>query len=99
MSAGEREYYRLSSFGRDGVDRTEPAAGEHFDARKLRYRLKRVAREFGVSDTSKLGERGAELLEAMARTPRFRVVFAESVPGRANAEAIGAAVLAEIRGS
>lgn len=98
MSAGEAQYFRLMLVGRPGVDPMTAPAGEHFHARKLRSRLQRLARELGAHDVTKLGGAGAEILEAMARTPRFEVSVAKFVPGRAVAEAVGRLVLERIRG-
>lgn len=97
MSAGEKRYYRVTLVGHDGMDPRQRAAGEGFDARKLRFRLQRLAKELGVQDPAKLGERGAEILAAMGRTPRFQVVIAKHVVGQATADAVAAAVLERIR--
>lgn len=97
MSAGETRYYRLTLIGRNGVEAATAAAGEHFDARKLRFRLKRLAKELGVQDPAKLGERGNEIFEEMARTPRFEVVIAKHIPGQATAESVGESVMEQIR--
>ncbi|HYC71966.1 MAG TPA: hypothetical protein VEB66_12210 [Opitutaceae bacterium] len=97
MSSGESRYYRLTLVGRPGVDPRQPAVAEHFAARKLRHRLKRLAKELGAHDPTKLGERGAAILAEMERTPAFELVIAKHVAGQATAEAVGAAVLARIQ--
>jgi hypothetical protein len=97
MTAGSIEYFRLKLLGREGVDPAAAAPGEHFQARKQRYRMQRLARQPGVADPART-EEGARLLEAMSRTPRFAIEFAKHIPGRANAERIAAMVMAEIQG-
>lgn len=98
MSTGETRYYRLTLVGHEGLDLRAPAAGEGFDARKLRFQLRRAARGLGVQDPAKLGGRGKEILEAMSRTPRFTIVIAKHVVGQATAEAVASAVMARIAG-
>lgn len=97
MSTGESRYYRLTLVGHDGLDPRQPQANEGFDARKLRFQLKRVAKELGVQDPAKLGERGTEIFAAMARTPKFQLVIAKHLAGQATAEAVAATVLERIR--
>lgn len=97
MSTGETRYYRLTLVGHEGMDPRQTGTNEGFDARKLRFQLQRRAKELGVQDPAKLGERGKEILDAMQRTPRFQVVIAKHVVGQATAEAVAAAVLERIR--
>jgi hypothetical protein len=84
MAAGSTQYYRLMLIGAEGVELAKPRDGEPFRARKLRHQLK---------------QRGdaQDLLDELARTPRFEITFAKHVPNLATAERIGALVLGKIR--
>ena len=92
MSSGENQYFRLSLVGAAGVDpAAAPREGEPFRTRKLRHQL-------GRAEKGEAPRPRAEILADLARAPKFDVQFAKHVPGQARAEAIGALVLAAIRG-
>jgi len=97
MSSGNRQYHLLALVGSAGADPRPPHPAETFAARKLRYQLKRAGKELGVSEPEKMGGRGRELLEKMATTPRFEIIFAKHVPGGAVLEVVKAGVLADSR--
>jgi len=98
MSSGESQYFRLSLVGTEGVDPDMPSSpGEPFAARKLRYQIEQMKKQ-GASTPEQLKALGGELIAQMKAQAKFVVPFASHIPGQGRAEAIGAMVLAAIRG-
>jgi hypothetical protein len=98
MASGENQYFRLSLVGAEGVDPDVPAsAGEPFAARKLRYQLEQMKKK-GQLTPENMKEAGREIYAQMKAQAKFVVPFASHIPGQGKAEAIGALVLATIRG-
>ncbi len=91
MSSGESQYFRLKLVGAEGADAAIPGASESFLARKLRHQMEAQAKKTGRPPPP-------ELIEQLGRQPKFSVVFAKHIPGRARAEQIGELVMAAIRG-
>ncbi|MDQ5977458.1 MAG: hypothetical protein QG602_430 [Verrucomicrobiota bacterium] len=90
MSSGESQYYRLKLEGAQAAPGM-PGAEESFLVRKAREMAEAKAKQTGRSLPP-------ELAAQLANRPKFSVVFAKHVPGQTKAEAIGALVLAAVRG-
>lgn len=90
MSSGESQYYRLKLEGAQAAPGA-PAAEEPFLVRKAREMAEAKAKQTGRSLPP-------ELVAQLGNRPKFAVVFAKHIPGQTKAEAIGALVLAAIRG-
>lgn len=90
MASGESQYYRLKLEGAQAAPGT-PAAEEPFLVRKAREVAEKKAQQTGRPIPP-------ELAAQFANRPKFSVVFAKHVPGQTKAEAVGALVLAAIRG-
>lgn len=99
MSAGDSQYFRLSLVGAEGIDPAQPPLpGESFRARKLRQQMEPLQKE-GQSTAETIRQLGSVLAKELSQQPKFIVPFAKHIPGQTKAEAIGAQVLAAIRGS
>ncbi|AOS44724.1 hypothetical protein Verru16b_01791 [Lacunisphaera limnophila] len=98
MASGESQYYSLSLAGAPGADLgAAAAAGEPFALRKLRFQLEQLKKQGNLTPDRE--KQLAEEIEAQRRaTPKFLVPFARHIPGQTRAEAIGAMVLAAIKG-
>ncbi len=89
ISIGQRFYFRLVLVGTAGADVQTPVAGESFQARKLRYQLRK---------RSEAGADTRDLLTALSGVPRFEIICAGHVPGPAVADTVAAEILAVIKG-
>lgn len=98
MSSGENQYYRLNLIGAAGTNPAGPQAGESFLVRKLRHQLEQLQQQGQVAP-EKMYELEREIMTGLRRQPSFTVQFAKHIPGLTKAEAIGAMVLAAIKGS
>ena len=90
MSSGESQYLRLKLEGAQAAPGT-PAAEEPLLLRKAREMAERKAQQTGQPIPP-------ELAAQLSNRPKFSVVFAKHIPGQTKAEAIGALVLAAVRG-
>jgi hypothetical protein len=98
MSSGEKQFFRLSLVGAEGVDpEVPPLPGEPFAARKLRYEMDKLKQQ-GQLNPAKLAEVGGALFAKMKAQAKFVVPFAKHIPSQARAEAIGRLVLGVIQG-
>jgi hypothetical protein len=97
MSSGETNYFRLNLVGVEGVDPAGTPTGETFRVRKLRYQLAQLEKNRQVTPEDRR-RREAEITAELRRQPKFTVPFAKHIPGQGKAEAIGALVLAAIKG-
>jgi hypothetical protein len=98
MASGENQYFRLSLVGAEGAEPDgPPSAGEPFAVRKLRYQVEQMKKE-GSLTPEKMKEIGGEIVAQLRQAAKLSVPFAQHIPGQAKAEAIGALVLAAIKG-
>lgn len=98
MSSGENQYFSLSLVGVDGADPTRPQKGEPFLVRKLRHQLQQSQKKGGLTP-ERLKELEDQIAAQFNSQAKFVVPFAAHIPGQTKAEAIGAQVLAAIRGN
>lgn len=97
MSSGQNQYFRLSLIGVDGVDPTRPQQGEPFLVRKLRYQLQQSQKKGNLA-AEELKELEGKIAAQFNQQAKFVVPFAKHIPGLTKAEAVGAMVMAAIRG-
>lgn len=90
MSSGESQYLRLKLEGAQ-AEPGLPGAEEPFLVRKAREMAEAKAQQTGKALPP-------ELVAQLSNRPKFSVVFANNIPGQTKAEAIGALVLAAVRG-
>jgi hypothetical protein len=90
MSSGENQYLRLKLEGAPAAP-GEPGAEEPFLVRKIREKAEAKAKETGKPLPP-------EFVAQLSNRPKFSIEFAKHIPGQTKAEAIGALVLAAIRG-